>query len=179
MTKTTKVKDSGNRQFRLVSQKTQITCGPACCLMMWANVYDADPQADEGGVIALSKAYPPKAWNAHTGSEINNLSRVLAQMGVRTKVETYSQTNPLKSALATKVKPKKPALVFVEWETTSNTIGHFVVVPYATSSDKITILDPYYGLQEVTAISMPFYYPDTSETDPPSLKFTGAIAFVE
>lgn len=179
MTKTTKVKDSGNREFRIVRQKTQVTCGPACCLIMWANVYDADPQADEGGVIALSKAFPPKAWNAHTGSEINNLSRVLAQMGVRTKVESFSGSNYLKTGLATKVKPKKPALVFVEWETDSNTIGHFVVVPYATSSGNITILDPFYGLQEIGAVSLPFYYPTTDETDPPSLKFSGAVAFVE
>ena len=179
MTKTTKVKDSGNREFRIVRQKTQVTCGPACCLIMWANVYDADPQADEGGVIALSKAFPPKSWNAQSGAEINNLSRVLAQMGVRTKVETYSQTNPLKSALATKVKPKKPALVFVEWETQANVKGHFVVVSYASSSDKVTILDPFYGLQEVTSVSLPFYYPDTTEADPPSLKFSGAVAFIE
>jgi len=179
MTKTTKVKDSGNRQFRLVTQKTQITCGPACCLMMWANIYDSDPVADEGGVIALSKAFPPKAWNPQTGAEINNLSRVLAQMGVKTKVETYAQSNPLKAALAAKVKPKKPALVFVAWETDSNTIGHFVVVPYASSSANVTILDPFYGLQEVSAGGLPFYYPTTSETNPPSLQFSGAVAFTE
>jgi hypothetical protein len=177
MTKTTKVKDSKNREFRIVRQKTQVTCGPACCLIMWANVHDSDPQADEGGVIALSKAYP-KAWNAQTGAEINNLSSVLRQMAVRTKVETYTATNSLKTALATKVKPKKPALVFVEWETAASVKGHFVVVGAASSSeDKYTILDPFYGLQEM--VGLPFYYPDTTEPDPPSLKFSGAVAFVE
>lgn len=177
MTKTTKVKDSKNREFRIVRQKTQVTCGPACCLIMWANVNDADPLADEGGVIALSKAYP-KAWNAQTGSEINNLSSVLRQMGVRTKVETFTTNGALKTALVTKIKPKKPALVFVEWETAANVKGHFVVVGAANSSeDKYTILDPFYGLQEM--VGLPFYYPDTTEADPPSLKFSGAVAFIE
>jgi len=177
MTKTTKVKDSGNREFRIVRQKTQVTCGPACCLIMWANVNNADPQADEGGVIALSKAFP-KPWNAQTGVGITNMSSVLGQMGVRTKVENYSETNPLKTALVNKVKPKKPALVFVEWETDSNTKGHFVVVPFANMS-MVTILDPFYGLQEITQASMPFYYPTTDEANPPSLRFSGAVAFVE
>jgi hypothetical protein len=98
MTKTTKVKHSKNREFRIVRPKTQVTCSPA--------------------------------------------------------------------------------LVFVEWETASNTKGHFVVVGAANSSeDKYTILAPFYGLQEM--VGLPFYYPDTSEADPPSLKFSGAVAFVE
>lgn len=177
MTTTTKVKDSKNREFRIVRQKTQVTCGPACCLIMWANVNDSDPLADEGGVIALSKAFP-KAWNAQSGAEINNLSSVLRQMGVRTKVETHLQLNSLKMALATKVKPKKPGLVFVEWETAANVKGHFAVVSAASSStDTYTILDPFYGLQEMTGL--PYYYPDTTEADPPSLKFSGAVAFIE
>ncbi|MBM3619479.1 MAG: hypothetical protein FJX20_02220 [Alphaproteobacteria bacterium] len=177
MTKTTKVKDSKNREFRTVTQKTQVTCGPACCLIMWANVYDADPQADEGGVIALSKAFP-KPWNAVTGAEINNLSSVLRQMGVRTKVETYTNNGELKKALTTKIKPKKPALVFVEWEVDANVKGHFAVCSATTASeDRYTVLDPMYGLQEM--VGLPFYYPYTSGDEVISLKFTGAVAFVE
>jgi predicted double-glycine peptidase len=178
MTTTTKVTDDGGRTFRIVRQKTQVTCGPACCLIMWANVFDADPKADEGGVIALSKAYP-KAWNAQTGAEINNMSSVLRQMGVRTKVETFMETNPLRTALNSKVKPKKPALVFVEWDSSAAVKGHFVVVGYASmSKDKYTILDPFYGMQQIAG-GLPFYLPDTDEADPPSLRFTGAVAFIE
>jgi hypothetical protein len=177
MTATTKVKDSQGREFRIVRQKTQVTCGPACCLIMWANVWNSSPEADEGGVISLTKRFP-KPWNAATGAEINNLSSVLGLMSVRTKVETHTSLGSLKSALGSKVQTNKPALVFVEWETAASVRGHFVVVGAASSaSDSYTILDPFYGLQEMTGL--PYYYPDTSEADPPSLKFSGAVAFVE
>lgn len=177
MTKMTIVKDSRNRTYRTYTQKTQITCGPACCLIMWANVRDADPIADEGGVITLSKAYP-KPWNAQTGAEINNLSRVLAQMGVPNEVKTFSSGADLRSALHRKVQAKKPALAFVEWEVNAKVIGHFVVVGWADSaSDTWTVLDPLHGIQEPNGI--PSYYPiiKGDETDP-VLRFTGAVAFV-
>lgn len=177
MTTTTKEKDSKKREFRIVKQKTQVSCGPACCLMMWANAYDMDPQADEPGVIALSRLFP-KPWNSLTGSEINNLNSVMRQMGLRTKVETFTNNGKLMTALHDKVKPKKPGLVFVEWETDAKVIGHFVVIGGTTKSeDRYTVLDPFYGLQEM--VGLPYYYPTTSETDPPSLKFTGACAFFE
>jgi hypothetical protein len=144
---------------------------------MWANVYDADPQADEGGVIALSKAFP-KPWNAVTGAEIGNLTSVLRQMGVRATAASYKNNGELKKALVAKVKPKKPALVFVEWEVNANVKGHFAVCGAATSSeDRYTVLDPMYGLQEM--VGLPYYYPYTSDEEVVSLKFTGAVAFVE
>lgn len=177
MTKMTVVKDSHNRSYRTYTQKTQITCGPACCLIMWANVNNADPIADEGGVIALSKAYP-KPWNAQTGAEINNLSKVLGQMGVSNEVKTYATPNELRSALHRRVHDKKPALAFVEWEVNAKVIGHFVVVGYADSArDMWTVLDPLHGLQEPTGV--PSYYPvlKGDDTDP-VLRFTGAVAFV-
>jgi len=177
MTTTTKVTDSKGRVFRILKQRTQITCGPAACLIMWANVYDASPQADEGGVIALSRMFP-KPWNAQTGAEINNLSSVMRQMNVRNKVETFSGHILLRNALVQHVGPKKPALAFLEWESDSAVRGHFVVVGSATSrEDRYTLLDPMYGLQEMSGL--PFYYPDSAENPPPELKFSGAVAFVE
>lgn len=178
MTAMTVVTDTGGRKFRTYKQKTQVTCGPACCLIMWANVYNKDPTADEGGVITLSKMFP-KPWNAATGAEINNLSRVLANMAVRNTVTVHTNGQDLRLGLQMKVKPNKPAMAFVEWEeVTGRVIGHFVVVSAADAAkDKWTVLDPYYGLQEPGGI--PFYYPYTTEKDPPSLKFSGAILTVD
>ena len=170
--------DSNGKSFRIYKQKTQVTCGPACCLILWANVYGKDPSADEGGVITLSKMFP-KPWNPITGAEINNLSRVLANMAVRNTVGTYANVHDLRRELHRRVRTNKPAIAFIEWEDTSGTvIGHFVVVGAADGiADKYTILDPYYGLQEMAG--QPYYYPTTSEPDPPSLKFTGALISVD
>jgi hypothetical protein len=178
MTAMTIAADTGGRKFRIYRQKTQVTCGPACCLILWANVYNKDPAADEGGVITLSKLFP-KPWSMTTGAEINNLGRVLANMAVRNTVTTCANDHDLRRDLHRKVKPNKPAIAFVAWEETSGrVIGHFVVIGAADGiADKYTVLDPYYGLQEIGG--MPFYYPYTTEPDPPSLKFTGAILTVD
>ena len=178
MTKTTLKTDSHGWTYRYYSQKTQVTCGPACCLMMWANVNGADPIADEGGVIALSQKHP-KPWNAKTGAEINNLSRVLAAMGVANEVATFKEPRPFRTALHNKVQQKKPALAFAEWEVDAAVKGHFVVVGYADSAvDKFTILDPTFGMHEING--MPAYYPviKGDDTDP-VLRFTGAVIFVK
>ncbi len=178
MTAMTVVTDSNGKKFRIYKQKTQVTCGPACCLILWANVYNKDPSADEGGVITLSKLFP-KPWNMVTGAEINNLSRVLANMAVRNTVSVCADVQSLRQTLHRKVQTNKPAIAFVAWEETSGkVIGHFVVVGAADGiADKYTILDPYYGLQEMGG--QPYYYPATTEPDPPSLKFTGAILTVD
>lgn len=176
MTTMTSFTDRHGRSYRTYRQRTQVTCGPACCLIMWANVYQADPIADEGGVIALSRAYP-KAWNPSTGAEINNLSSVLRSMAVPNQVEVYTATGDLRAALDRKVQFRKPALAFAEWEVEAAVVGHFVVVGYANArADEWTILDPMHGPQETTGI--PAYYPITDDAEPPVLRFTGAVAFV-
>ncbi len=176
-TVTTSVTDSAGNKFRLVKQKTQVTCGPAACLIMFANVFDTNPQADEGGVIALSKAYPG-AWTQQKGANIDNLAKVMGQMMMRVEVKRFTGgLTDLKTALRTRVGPKKPALAFLTWEQASGVVGHFVVVGAArVSADSYTLLDPYFGLQEMTGL--PFYYPDTTEPDQPSLQFTGAVALL-
>jgi hypothetical protein len=175
MTAMTSFTDKHGRAYRTYRQRTQITCGPACCLIMWANVHGADPIADEGGVIGLSKAYP-KPWNPSTGAEIGNLSSVLRSMAVPNELETFSSTGDLRAALHRRVARGKPALAFAEWEVDAAVIGHFVVVGYADArADEWTILDPLHGAQEVTGI--PAYYPITDDADPPVLRFTGMVAF--
>jgi hypothetical protein len=178
MTAMTVVTDSKGKKFRIYKQKTQVTCGPASCLILWANVYNKDPVADEGGVIVLSKLFP-KPWNMVTGAEINNLSRVLANMAVRNTVTVCANVHDLRQALHRRVQPNKPAIAFVAWEETSGAVlGHFVVIGAADGiADTYTILDPFYGLQEMGG--QPYYFPNTSEPDPPSLKFTGAIITVD
>ena len=177
MTKMMQKTDKHGRNFRYYKQRTQVTCGPACCLMMWANVFEADPIADEGGVIALSRKHP-KAWNPVSGAEISNLSRVMAEMGIPNEVKTITDPRQLRSAFHNRVHRKKPALAFAEWEVASKVVGHFVVVAYADSArDEWTILAPSNGVQATTGI--PAYYPYVNGSDDdPVLKFTGAVAFV-
>ena len=178
MTTMTLKVDKHGQAFRYYRQRTQVTCGPACCLMMWANVQGADPIADEGGVITLSRKYP-KPWNPISGAEIGNLSRVLAEMGIANEVQTIKDPLKLRSAFHNRVHRKKPALAFAEWEVAAKVVGHFVVVGYADSAkDEWTVLDPTNGFQETTGI--PAYYPYVDGTDnDPVLKFTGAVAFVK
>ena len=178
MTTMTQTTDSHGWTYRLYRQRNQVTCGPACCLMMWANVHGADPIADEGGVIALSRKYP-EAWSPKTGANIANLSRVLADMGVPNELQRHKDGGKLTSALHNKVHRNKPALAYAEWEVAAGVRGHFVVVGYADSaSDKYTILDPTYGFQEASGI--PFYYPSIKGDDTdPTLKFSGAIIVVK
>jgi hypothetical protein len=176
MTAMTRFTDRHGRTYLTYRQRSQVTCGPACCLIMRANAHQADPIADEGGVIALSRAYP-KAWNPSTGAEINNLSGVLRSMAVPNQVEVHRSTPDLRAALHRKVQFRKPALAFAEWEVEAAVIGHFVVVGYVDArADQWTILDPLHGPQETTGI--PAYYPLTDDPEPPVLRFTGAAAFV-
>lgn len=179
-TKTTIESDSAGSKFRMLRQKNQVTCGPAACLIMFANVYDKDPDADEGGVIALSKSYPG-GWTQQKGANIDNLAKVMGHMMMRVEVKRFKggqgsgALGALKIALCTRVRPKKPALAFLEWEQASGVVGHFVVVGAArTSSDLYTLLDPCFGLQEMSGMGMPFYYP----TNKDSLTFSGAVAFL-
>ena len=175
MTVMTTYTDRHRQTYRTYKQKTQVTCGPACCLIMWANVHQADPIADEGGVIAPSRAFP-KPWNPHTGAEINNLSAVLRNMAVPNEVATYTDRGALRAELDRRVGFRKPALAFAEWEVDAAVVGHFVVVGFANArADEWTILDPLHGPQEVTGI--PAYYPITDDPEPPVLRFTGAVAF--
>jgi hypothetical protein len=177
MTAMTLVTDSRQHTYRTCRQSTQTTCGPASCLIMWANVFDADPEADEGGVIALSRMFD-KPWNARSGADIGNLTQVLRQMGVAARTETIKDGGLLRSALHRKVHPGKPALAFAEWEVDSTVVGHFIVIAYADAArDAFTFLDPAHGKQEPTGI--PFYYPSTDDAEPPVLKLTGAVTFVD
>lgn len=185
MTKTTRVIDSGGRSYRLVKQKSLASCGPACCLMMWANIYDADPIADEGGVIALSKKFA-EPWDATKGAAIANLDNVMHQMGVQTKLERCATTEALVNRLHGKVALKKPAMCFLEWQSSATTTGHFVVVGrtkrgsnWATAG--VTVLDPLYGMSEIGS-GLPFYAPDT-DPDPDgtivALGFSGAVLYLD
>jgi hypothetical protein len=174
MTAMTQVTDSTGRRFRICQQRTQVTCGPAACLILWANVRGTDPIADEGGVIALSQQFAAP-WTQARGANIANLVRVLAAMGITTELQRHHNTTTLKSVLFGKVQPQKPALAFLEWEGESSVVGHFVVVGSALQAfDRYTILDPAYGMQETT--DLPYYLPVAN--DDPSLKFSGAIAVV-
>lgn len=127
-------------------------------------------------MIALSRAYP-KPWNPSTGAEINTLSSVLRSMAVRNQVEVHGTTGDLRAALDRKVKFRKPALAFAEWEMEAVEIGHFVVMGDADArADACTLLDPLHGPQETTGI--PACYPITDDAEPPVLRFTGAVACV-
>jgi len=185
MTKTSRVTDSSGRSYRLIKQKSAASCGPACCLMMWANIYDADPIADEGGVIALSKKYAD-AWDATKGANISNLNVVMHQMGVNTKLERCANTETLVDRLHAKVALKKPAMCFLEWQSSATTTGHFVVVGRAKkgsnwANSAVTVLDPLYGMSEISS-GLPFYAPDT-DADPDgtivSLQFSGAVLYLD
>jgi hypothetical protein len=177
MTKMILVKDTRGFEWRHCRQSTQTTCGPASCLMMWANVHLADPQADEGGVIALSRMFD-NPWNQATGADIGNLTKVLRHMGLDAVHETFSDGGQFVGALHRKVHARKPALAFAEWEVASTVVGHFAVIAFADAGpDWFTVLDPAHGLQQPTG--MPFYYPVVEGDDPPVLKFTGAVTFIQ
>jgi hypothetical protein len=170
------VTDTRGARWRSCRQSTQTTCGPACCLIMWANVQGRDPEADEGGVIALSRMFD-KPWNPRKGADIGNLTRVLRQMGLHATQETITDAGLFRGALHRKVHPNRPALAFAEWEVNATVVGHFVVIAHADAArDRFTVLDPAHGLQEPTGL--PFYYPVTDADDPPVLKFTGAVTFI-
>jgi hypothetical protein len=176
MTKMTLVKDTRGFEWRHCRQSSQTTCGPASCLMMWANVHLADPQADEAGVIALSRMFP-NPWNQKTGADIANLTQVLRHMGLDARHESYTNGGRFLTALHDKVHARKPALAFAEWEVASTVVGHFAVIAAADAgADLYSVLDPAHGLQQPTG--MPFYYPVVDGDDPPVLKFTGAVAFI-
>jgi len=176
MTKMTIVTDARGTRYRTCRQSTQTTCGPASCLIMWANVHERDPEADEGGVIALSRMFD-KPWNPQKGAEIGNLTRVLRQMGLHATQETITDGGQFRSALHRRVNPKRPVLAFAEWEVASTVVGHFVVIAYADAArDLFTVLDPAHGLQQPTGL--PFYYPVVDGDDQPTLKFTGALTYI-
>lgn len=176
MTRMTIVTDTRGARWRTCRQSTQTTCGPACCLIMWANVHNRDPEADEGGVIALSRMFD-KPWNPQKGAEIGNLTRVLRQMGLNAVQETITDGGQFRTALHRRVRAGRPALAFAEWEVASTVVGHFVVIAHADAAlDRFTVLDPAHGLQQPTGL--PFYYPVVDGDDQPALKFTGALAFV-
>jgi len=177
MTEMTRVTDSAGRAFRICRQRNPVTCGPAACLMMWANAYDADPVADEGGVIALSQQFAD-SWTAARGANIANLVRVLAQMGVNTTLHRFhGDFDTLGKALGDKVGPRRPALAFLQWRGAASVVGHFVVVGSAVKAiDHYTLLDPAYGLQETLGTS--FYMPTADDGDQPTLLFTGAVALM-
>jgi hypothetical protein len=174
MTKMLKQFDSARREFRYCFQKSAVTCGPAACLIMWANVHQAVPIADEGGVIALTKLFPDP-WDPVKGANLTNLASVLRNMAVPVKEERHDTVDAMRRSLVGKVKPKKPAMVFMRWRSTASTIGHFLVVGHA-ANDHCTFLDPQYGLQEMTN---PPYRPASDEDPPPELRFTGAVLVMD
>lgn len=178
MTTMTIKTDSNSRSYRYYKQRTQVTCGPACCLMMWANVYGSDPIADEGGVIELSKKYP-KPWNAVKGASIENLSRVLADMGIANELKRYTNGADFRSGLHNGVHRNKPALAYADWEVDAAVKGHFAVIGYADSArDKWTVLDPYFGMQEPGGL--PSYYPYVEgASNEESLMFDGSVILVK
>ena len=123
---------------------------------------------------------------ATKGANISNLNIVMRQMGVQTKLERCPDTQTLVNRLVAKVALRKPAMCFLEWQSTATTTGHFVVVGRATSGTNwmtagVTVLDPLYGISEISS-GLPFYAPDTPP-DPGGeivqLQFSGAVLYLD
>ena len=161
-------------------RKTQVTCGPAACLIMFANIYDKDPDADEGGVIALSKMYPD-AWTQQKGANIDNLAKVMGQMMMRVEVKRFTGgLADIKLASPHAGRPKKTGpRVFLQWGRWPPASSSVISLSWALHAPPATLTRcsiPISGCRKCPGCRS--IIPSTDEPDQPSLQFTGAVALL-
>ena len=144
----------GNQQY-ILKQEFNTSCGPASVAMA-EDAYKQKCMLDpEGRARQLSQKYPGK-WTITGGtSDMENLTDVLNAEEVKSYRATFVGPGSVYQYLAAYAKELTPVVVRIQWTKG----GHFVVCKQIYPDGTIVFLDPWYGLVEVAAASLPAYTP--------------------
>ena len=137
-------------------QERNFSCGPACIYMVESMLRAASLSGGERRIRALltehfSESLPELVLNTQDdfntrSTHIGRLLRALRAEGWKCKPQTDQPQAWDQAAL--------PMVAHVSW---ANGSGHFVVVARTTSRRNAVVLDPWYGLQQVSLAQMPSY----------------------
>ena len=93
-------------------------------------------------------------WNEQ-GTLLTSASQALSNLGIHSAYtwKTQENTDNLKKKIRL-CSPNKPGITRIEWQDGG---GHFVTVCGLINQVNVLILDPYYGLQEISFLNLPNY----------------------
>ncbi|MDQ1919148.1 papain-like cysteine protease family protein [Massilia pseudoviolaceinigra] len=139
----------GGNHFEIPLQQKGSSCGPACLRILIMQVGNVsvgeealratiDGSLGSGGVVVSNNSHD---WiNQGTWG----MDNVLAKYRIEAKLHC---TNPNQFLLAATL--KKPCIAVVQWAGAGGGL-HYIVVVGKNSVGTITVLDPWYGLQQLT-----------------------------
>jgi len=147
--------DSKGKSQYILTQEYATSCGPASVAMTedsYKQMCMIDP---EGRARQLSQKYPGK-WTIGGGTaDMENLTDVLNAEEVKSYRAYNVGAGAIYKYLAYYAKELTPVIVRIQWTKG----GHFVVCKQVYPDGTAIFLDPWYGLVEVPAASLPAYTP--------------------
>lgn len=186
MPKFIKETDIDGNWHELAHQQEVSSCGPACVKIVKEHVGNKPIGEDylRGLVTIFEKnqahqgisALDAKGHDwATDGSYLAHLLEVIKANPVGVpgaRIEKW----PFRPHLE-KTNPRHPAIIQVAWAKNA----HWIVVlgPSRTAKDKFIVLDPFYGVQQISWTGDPVRYtwvPDPKRKDQPKFNFNGTVA---
>jgi len=148
------VSDSESNIHYLLTQEFDQSCGPACVAMansIYKQICTEDP---EGAARRISQQFTG-SYHPDLGTMMSNLVNVMTAMNIRNHgVQREASGSDLLSGIYANVTETRPAILHVEF---NNGAKHFVLCVRVLSGDRVVVLDPWYGLQEVNGNRLPAY----------------------
>jgi hypothetical protein len=108
------------------------------------------PPTEQSLLAQIGGVVPPG------GIRRTQLAELLTLHNIPNSLGTFNDTSTFNPALKANIKPKKPAILHVMRGTAGNYQGHWVTA-VNTADDILVVLDPMFGLQEVSFDFLPGY----------------------
>ena len=145
------VSDSGGTIYYLLTQEYGMSCGPASVAMVnsiYKQICMTDPEGDTRRISQLF----PGAYNATSGTMMDNLTRILNTLSIKNGgVTSEASGTALFTNLRNNVTATRPAILHIDY---GGGFLHFAVCVKATPTT-VTMLDPWFGLQEIPGPNLP------------------------
>jgi hypothetical protein len=147
------VRDTSGGSYTLVRQADPVTCGLAAVattILARMNICPVQPPTEQSLLAQIGGAIP------EGGLRRTQLAQLLTLNNIPHDVVTYNDTSTFIPALRDRIKPKKPGILHVMRGTAGNYSGHWVTA-VSSKDDILVVLDPMFGLQEISFDFLPSY----------------------
>jgi len=146
-------RDSSGNTYTLVRQADPTTCGLAAVAMTILArmmVCPVQPPTEQSLLAQAGGTVPPG------GLRRTQLGQLLTLHNVTNTLTTYNDTSTFIPALRSNIKRRVPAILHVMRGSAGNYQGHWVTA-VSVADDILTVLDPMFGIQEVSFDFLPAY----------------------
>ena len=147
------VRDSSGHTYTLVRQSDPTYCGlasVAAVIIARSRTCLVHPPTEQQLLAEAGGTMPPG------GLRRSQLAQLLTLHNIPNSMESFGDSSTFIPALRSKIKAGHPAILHAMRGGPAGYAGHWVVA-VDTADDILTVLDPMYGLQEVSFDFLPSY----------------------